>query len=46
MPLSEADRRAMLAKVGVADIDALFADVPKDKRVNGLLELPTTKGTL
>ena len=28
LPLTDADRRAMLAKIGVADIDALFADVP------------------
>ena len=33
LPLTDADRRAMLAKVGVADIDALFADVPHDKRL-------------
>ena len=35
LPLTDADRRAMLAKIGVADIDALFADVPKDKRLDG-----------
>ena len=33
LPLTDADRRAMLAKIGVADIDALFADVPQDKRL-------------
>ena len=36
LPLTDADRRAMLAKIGVADIDALFADLPKDKRLAGL----------
>ena len=46
LPLTEADRRAMLAKVGVADIDALFADVPHDKRLSGLVDLPRAKGEL
>ena len=40
LPLTDADRRAMLAKIGVADIDALFADIPKDKRLDGLIDLP------
>ena len=44
LPLTDADRRAMLAKIGVADIDALFADVPKDKRLTGLIDLPKAKG--
>ena len=35
LPLTDADRRAMLARIGVADIDALFADIPKDKRLDG-----------
>ena len=34
LPLTDADRRAMLARIGVADIDALFADIPKDKRLD------------
>ena len=46
LPLNDADRRAMLAKIGVADIDALFADVPKDKRLKGLVDLPKTKSEL
>jgi glycine cleavage system P protein (glycine dehydrogenase) subunit 1 len=46
LPLTDSDRRAMLAKVAVADIDALFVDVPKDKRVNGLLDLPKAKGEM
>ncbi|KAB2916033.1 MAG: aminomethyl-transferring glycine dehydrogenase subunit GcvPA [Hyphomicrobiaceae bacterium] len=46
LPLTDADRRAMLARIGVADIDALFADVPKDKRLNGRLDLPKAKGEL
>ena len=36
----------MLVKIGVADIDALFADVPKDKRLDGLPNLPRVKGEL
>ena len=46
LPLNEADRRAMLAKIGVADIDALFADIPKDKRLTGLIDLPKARGEL
>ena len=44
LPLTDADRRTMLAKIGVADIDALFADVPKDKLLTGLVDLPKAKG--
>ena len=36
----------MLAKIGVTDIDALFADIPKDKRLAGLIDLPKAKGEL
>jgi glycine dehydrogenase subunit 1 len=46
LPLTDADRKAMLAKVGVGDIDALFADIPTDKRLNGRLGLPKAKGEL
>jgi glycine dehydrogenase subunit 1 len=46
LPLTDADRRTMLAKVGVADIEALFADVPRDKRLTGLIDLPKAKGEL
>ena len=46
LPLIDADRRTMLAKVGVADIEALFADVPRDKRLTGLIDLPKAKGEL
>ena len=40
LPLSPADRREMLAKVGVDHVDALFADVPKDKLLDKLPDLP------
>ncbi len=40
LPLDAADREAMLRRVGVADIGDLFADIPADKRIEGLLDLP------
>src|SRR5262245_35767969 len=46
LPLTDGDRCAMLAKVGVADIEALFADVPRDKRLAQLVDLPKTKSEL
>ena len=46
LPHSDADRQAMLAKIGVAAIDDLFADIPADKRLGGPLDLPTTKSDI
>jgi glycine dehydrogenase subunit 1 len=46
LPLSDADRGDMLAKIGVADIDALFADVPKDKLLAGPVRLPRRAGEI
>ena len=46
LPLTDADRKAMLAKIGVPDIDALFADIPKDKRLPKLVDLPKAKSEL
>ena len=46
LPLTDDDRAAMLARIGVASIDDLFADVPKDKRQRGLLDLPVTKSEI
>src|ERR1700678_3937910 len=40
LPLDDVDRRLMLSRIGVADIDALFADIPAEKRLAGLLEMP------
>jgi glycine dehydrogenase subunit 1 len=37
LPLTEADRSDMLARIGVSSIDELFADIPADKR---LIKLP------
>ncbi len=46
LPLADTDRRAMLAKIGVAAIDDLFVDVPRDKLMRALPDLPRTKGEL
>jgi glycine dehydrogenase subunit 1 len=40
LPLDASDREAMLRRVGVAGVDALFADIPADKRIEGLLDMP------
>ena len=46
LPHSESDRRAMLAKIGVAGIDDLFAAVPQDKLRAVSPDLPGSKGEL
>jgi glycine dehydrogenase subunit 1 len=46
LPNTDDDRGAMLARVGVAAIDDLFADIPADRRLTGLLDLPTTKSEI
>src|SRR4051795_10696774 len=43
LPLTSDDRSEMLARIGVADIDELFADIPADKRLKSLPDLPRTK---
>ncbi|MEO1968922.1 MAG: aminomethyl-transferring glycine dehydrogenase subunit GcvPA [Sphingomonadaceae bacterium] len=35
LPLTDADRSAMLAKIGAPNIDALFVDVPEEARLSG-----------
>jgi glycine dehydrogenase subunit 1 len=35
LPLSEADRSAMLARIGVGSVDELFRDVPEEARLKG-----------
>ena len=40
LPLDASEREAMLTRIGVPDIDALFADIPADKRIEGLLDMP------
>ena len=38
LPLSGPDRSAMLAAIGAKSIDDLFVDVPKEARLDGLIE--------
>jgi glycine dehydrogenase subunit 1 len=46
LPLSDADRSAMLARIGVDHIDALFADVPRGALLQGPVDLPLVKSEL
>jgi len=43
LPLNDEDRADMLARIGVGHIDALFADIPKAKRLEQDLDLPLRK---
>ena len=43
LPLNDEDRADMLARIGVGHIDALFADIPKVKRLAQDLDLPPRK---
>lgn len=43
---SDDDRRQMMATIGVESVNELFADVPDDKLLDGLLDLPMHKGEL
>jgi glycine dehydrogenase subunit 1 len=45
LPLSDADRAAMLAAIGAPSIDALFVDVPR-AALNAKIDLPAHKGEL
>jgi glycine dehydrogenase subunit 1 len=46
LPLDPDDRRLMLAKVGAPDIEALFSDIPADKRLAELVAMPRATGEL
>src|SRR5918998_436258 len=46
LPLSDDNRRDMLARIGAADIDDLFADIPQDVLLKEPLDLPRRKGEL
>ena len=47
LPLTQDDRRAMLAKIGAPDVDALFRDVPKSAMIPlSVIDLPDTQGEL
>ncbi|MGI8568331.1 MAG: aminomethyl-transferring glycine dehydrogenase subunit GcvPA [Methylocella sp.] len=43
LPLNDEDRADMLARIGVSQIDALFTDIPKAKRLEQDLDLPPRK---
>lgn len=42
LPLSETNRRDMLAEIGVASVDALFRDLPKKALAAARIDLPRT----
>ena len=46
LPHSPQDRADMLTKIGVSSIDDLFVDIPKDKLIDGLPDLPRHKGEI
>src|SRR3984957_10495456 len=46
LPLDASEREAMLTRIGVPDIETLFADVPADKRIQGLLDMPRAKSEM
>src|ERR1051325_5139583 len=46
LPLTPEDRAEMLDRIGVADIDALFADIPPDQRLTSLPNLPLSKSEI
>ena len=46
LPLTETDRRAMLARIGAPSIDSLFRDVPEGARLAKPLDLPAHQGEL
>jgi glycine dehydrogenase subunit 1 len=46
LPLTDADRREMMAKIGISGIDKLFVAVPRGKLMRDLPALPRTKSEL
>ncbi len=47
LPLTPDDRRAMLAKIGAPDVDALYRDVPASAHVGlSAFDLPDTQGEM
>lgn len=46
LPLTDADRRAMLDRIGAADVDDLFRDVPASVHDNAALDLPDHLGEI
>ena len=46
LPITDADRQAMLATIGAGQIDDLFVDVPQAARREGTVELPRHQGEM
>ncbi|MBB4304238.1 glycine dehydrogenase subunit 1 [Rhodobium orientis] len=46
LPLTDTDRADMLQRIGVAAIDDLFVDIPKDVRLKDLVDLPKAAGEM
>ncbi len=46
LPLTEADRQAMLNSIGAPSVDALFRDVPESARLAAPLDLPAHQGEI
>src|SRR4051795_5507939 len=46
LPLTSEDRSEMLARIGVPDVEALFADIPAAKRLTSLPNLPRTRSEM
>ncbi len=46
LPLTDTDRKAMLATIGVDTVDDLFVDVPKAARLDGPVDLPLHAGEM
>jgi glycine cleavage system P protein (glycine dehydrogenase) subunit 1 len=46
LPLTDADRRAMLDVVGAKNIDDLYVDAPREALLDGLVDLPRAQGEL
>jgi glycine dehydrogenase subunit 1 len=46
LPLTDADREAMLAAIGVASVDELYRDVPADALLSGPVDLPHHQGEM
>ena len=44
LPLTDADRQAMMRRIGIQTIDELFANVPGDKLLKDLVDLPRRSG--
>lgn len=46
LPLTDADRRNMLASIGVSSVESLFQDVPESVRLADSINLPNHQGEL